>query len=70
MILSKTKTIAYKPKHHHYYFYSSKPKLDKKGLIKKRGDNIVLSNMSHCRSIYPELPNGRYYEYLIRDDSF
>lgn len=70
MILTKTKTIPYKPKYNHYYFYSSRPKLDKKGLVKKRGDNIVLCNMSHCRSIYPELPNGRYYEYIIRDDFF
>ena len=26
--------------------------------------------MSHCRSSYPELPNGRYYEYFIRHDEF
>ena len=66
----KSKTTAYQPKHHHYYFFSSKPKLDERGLTKQRGQNIVLSNMSHCRSSYPELPNGRYYEYFIRHDQF
>ena len=66
----KSKTIPYQPKHHHYYFFSSKPKLDERGLTKQRGQNIVLSDMSHCRSSYPELPNGRYYEYFIRHDQF
>jgi hypothetical protein len=66
----KSKTIQYTTKYNSYYFFSSKSNLDKRGLTKQRGQNIVLSNMSHCRSAYPELPNGRYYEYLIRDDRF
>lgn len=66
----KSKTIPYTPKYNHYYFFSSKSNLDKKGLTKQRGQNIVLSNMTHCRSSYPELPNGRYYEYFIRNDKF
>jgi len=39
------------------------------GLIKRKGRPIRLYTMSHLREVlYPRLPNGRYYEYFIRND--
>jgi hypothetical protein len=66
----KTKTKQYKPKLHHYYFYSTKPNIHERGLTKKKGEPIRLWKMSHLRSHYGLLPNGRYYEYMIRNDRF
>jgi len=66
----KTKTKKYEPKLHHYYFYSTKPNIHERGLKKKKGEPIRLWKISHLRSGYDSLPNGRYYEYMIRNDSF
>lgn len=66
----KTKTKKYEPKLHHYYFCSTKPNIHERGLKKKKGEPIRLWKMSYLRSHYDLLPNGRYYEYMIRNDRF
>ena len=68
--VEKTKTKKYEPKLHHYYFCSTKPNIHERGLKKKKGEPIRLWKMSHLRCGYDSLPNGRYYEYMIRNDRF
>ena len=70
MKVEKTKTKKYEPKLHHYYFCSTKPNIHERGLKKKKGEPIRLWKMSHLRCGYNSLPNGRYYEYMIRNDRF
>jgi hypothetical protein len=66
----KTKTQPYKYEHCTYYLVSKKSKLNKKGIKKKRGEQLVLRTRDSYRSTYPELPNGKYYEYQIYIDAF
>lgn len=67
--MQKSKTFKYKPRRTHKYFYSTKPKIDVNGLTKQKGEPIRLYTMSELRALYPNLPNGRYYEYYISNDS-
>lgn len=63
----KSQTLKHKPNYNTFYFVSKSSKIDKKGLTRQRGEDITLSIRSHCKSFYPELPNGKYYEYSIVD---
>lgn len=66
----KTKTKPYKAHHCTYYFVSRKSKLNKKGIIRKRGEQLVLRTRDSYKSTYPEFPNGTYYEYEVHIDPF
>jgi len=70
MKTQKPKTKKFKSLGFHWYIYSTKPNVHQYGFKKKRGQKLILSDMRDCRSSYINLPNGRYYEYLIRNDEF
>jgi len=70
LINLKTKTQPYKYEHSTYYLVSRKSNLNKKGIKRKRGEQLILrTRYSHERT-YPELPNGTYYKYEIHLDAF
>jgi hypothetical protein len=66
----KTKTQPYKYEHCTYYLVSRKSNLNKKGIKRKRGEQLVLRTRDCYARTYPEFPNGTYYEYQIHLDAF
>ena len=66
----KTKTQPYQYEHCTYYITSRKSNLDKKGIIRQRGEQLILRTRDCYKSTYPEFPNGKYYEYQIHIDPF
>jgi len=66
----KTKTQPYKAEHCTYYLVSRKSNLNKKGITRKRGEQLILRTRDSYKSTYPEFPNGKYYVYQIHIDSF
>jgi hypothetical protein len=66
----KTKTKPYKFEHCSYYLVSRKSTLNKKGIQKKRGEQLILRTRDCYKRTYPEFPNGTYHEYLIHLDAF
>ena len=66
----KTKTQPYKAEHCTYYLVSRKSNLNKKGIKRKRGEQLILRTRDSYKSTYPEFPNGTYYEYQIHIDPF
>lgn len=66
----KTKTQPYKYEHCTYYLVSRKSNLNKKGIKRKRGEQLILRTRDSYKSTYPEFPNGTYYEYEVHLDAF
>ena len=66
----KTKTQPYKYEHCTYYVVSRKSNLNKKGITRKRGEQLILRTRDCYARTYPEFPNGTYYEYQIHLDAF
>jgi len=66
----KTKTQPYKYEHCTYYLVSRKSNLNKKGIKRKRGEQLILRTRDCYARTYPEFPNGTYYEYQIHLDAF